>query len=144
MPSTTAIETSRINADLFQERVTFEKSIGIVLLDIGINSAITEITITQALLNFHGSAHGGLIFSLADSAFAYACNSKENITMGIGCSIEYLKPAFIGDKLSASAKIYIENGRHGIYHVQVKNQNDDEVAVFTGKSLSTNTPILGA
>lgn len=85
-------------------------------------------------LNGHGICHGGLMFTLADSCFAFACNSHNINTVAAGCSIEFLKPVQGGDVLTAEATEQILSGRHGIYDIKVTNRDGEVVAMFRGKS----------
>jgi acyl-CoA thioesterase len=85
-------------------------------------------------LNGHQICHGGFIFTLADSTFAFACNSYNKSAVAAGCSIEFLKPAHEGDVLTCEAQEQVLSGRHGIYDMRVTNQRGEVVAVFRGKS----------
>jgi acyl-CoA thioesterase len=85
-------------------------------------------------LNGHQICHGGFIFTLADSTFAFACNSHNRNTVAAGCSIEFLKPAHLGDVLICEGMEQMLQGRHGIYDMKVRNQRDETVAMFRGKS----------
>ena len=93
-----------------------------------------SMTVRPEFLNGHRTCHGGLIFTLADSAFAFACNSHNHNTVAAGCSVEFLRPAHGGDVLTAEATEQILSGRHGVYDVRVSNQNGEVVAMFRGKS----------
>ena len=86
------------------------------------------------MVNGHQTCHGGLIFSLADSAFAFACNSANINTVGAACTIDYLRPGQIGDRLVAEAEKRFGAGRSGVYDVTVRNQNDEVIVLFRGKS----------
>ncbi len=86
------------------------------------------------MLNGHGSCHGGFIFTLADSAFAFACNSHNLTTVGAGCTIDYLAPARLHDVLTADATEQALAGKSGVYDVKVTNQDGRTVALFRGKS----------
>jgi acyl-CoA thioesterase len=86
------------------------------------------------MLNGHATCHGGFIFTLADSAFAFACNSHNHVTVGAGCSIDYLSPGREGDVLTASATEQTLAGKSGIYDVNVRNQDGRTIALFRGKS----------
>jgi acyl-CoA thioesterase len=88
------------------------------------------------MLNGHQICHGGLIFTLADSTFAFACNSHNKVTVAAGCSIEFLKPAHLGDVLTCEGVEQLLQGRHGIYDMTVSNQRGEVVAMFRGKSAS--------
>ena len=85
-------------------------------------------------LNGHAICHGGFIFTLADSTFAFACNSHNKVAVAAGCSIEFLKPAQLGDVLTCEGVEQTLQGRHGIYDMQVRNQRGEVVAMFRGKS----------
>jgi acyl-CoA thioesterase len=90
--------------------------------------------VTEDMVNGHGMCHGGLIFTLADSAFAYSCNSHNHNAVASGCTIEFLAPAHIGDVLTAVADERALAGRSGIYDIDVRNQDGKLIAVFRGKS----------
>jgi acyl-CoA thioesterase len=86
------------------------------------------------MVNGHRICHGGLIFALADSAFAFACNSYGDNTVAAGAAIEFLLPAREGDLLRAIASERWRTGRAGIYEIEVCNQRDEAVALFRGRS----------
>jgi acyl-CoA thioesterase len=90
--------------------------------------------VREDMLNGHQSCHGGFIFSLADSAFAFACNSHNFNTVGAGCTIDYLAPGRLGDLLTAEAVEQALAGKTGVYDIQVRNQDGRMVALFRGKS----------
>ena len=91
-------------------------------------------TIRDDMLNGHAICHGGFIFLLADSTFAFACNSYNWNTVAQGCSIEYLAPAHVGDVLHATGVERSRGGRTGVYDIEVRNQKGRTVALFRGKS----------
>lgn len=93
-----------------------------------------SMTVRQDMLNGHGICHGGFIFTLSDTAFAHACNSYNRVTVASGCSIEYVAPGFLGDRLTAVAQERQRKGRTGVYDITVYNQNNEELAFFRGKS----------
>ncbi|MEO8656595.1 MAG: hydroxyphenylacetyl-CoA thioesterase PaaI [Ramlibacter sp.] len=95
--------------------------------------AVMRMAVRECMLNGHAICHGGLIFTLADSTFAYACNSHNRSTVASGCSIEFLKPARLGDVLTCEGCEQLLQGRHGIYDMKVSNQRGEVVAVFRGK-----------
>ncbi len=115
-------------------------ALGITLTHIAPGEATMQMPVRADMLNGHGICHGGLIFTLADTAFAYACNSTNKVTVAAGCSIEFLKPGQAGDTLSATAKEQALQGRHGIYDISVSNSAGEVIALFRGKS----TQITGA
>jgi len=93
-------------------------------------------------LNGAGTCHGGAIFTLADSAFAYACNSRNILTVASGCDINYVNPAFEGDTLTATATEKFQRGKSGIYDVVVTNQEFKSIAFFTGRARSLNDTVI--
>ena len=106
--------------------------------------ASMRLTVRAELLNGHKICHGGFIFTLADSTFAYACNSHNRATVAAGCSIEYLQPAHLGDILTCVGQEQALQGRHGIYDMQVCNQHGAVVAMFRGKSTQIKGSVLPA
>lgn len=96
--------------------------------------AILRMTVREAMLNGHAICHGGMIFTLADSTFAYACNSRNHVTVAAGASIEFLQPAHLGDVLTCEGREQALQGRHGVYDMRVTNQHGQVVALFRGKS----------
>lgn len=110
------------------------QAIGAKILAVAPGQARLTMTVRQDMLNGHKTCHGGFIFTLADSTFAFACNSRNIPTVAAGCSIDYLAPAFEGDQLEAIAKEYHLAGRTGVYDVEVVNQNGQRIAIFRGRS----------
>ena len=96
--------------------------------------AVMRMTVREPMLNGHDICHGGLIFTLADSTSAYACNSRNVNTVAAGCSIEFLKSGKAGDVLTCEGVERVLQGRHGIYDMTVTNQHGEVVAMFRGKS----------
>ena len=95
------------------------------------------------MINGHGIAHGGYIFTLADSAFAFACNSQNQSSVAQHCSITFLKPGELGDRLIAHARQISQQGRSGIYDITVSRGDGTVVAEFRGHSRSLGRPVLG-
>ena len=89
------------------------------------------------MLNGHDVCHGGYLFTLADTAFAYACNTYNQVTLASGASIEFLRPARAGDRIVARATEIHRGGRTGFYDVSLENQDGEQIAVFRGRSHST-------
>jgi acyl-CoA thioesterase len=104
--------------------------------------AVLRMTVREAMLNGHDICHGGLIFTLADSTFAYACNSRNKATVAAGCSIEFLKPARVGDVLTCVGEEQLLQGRSGIYDMKVTNQRGEVVAMFRGKSTQIQGSVI--
>ncbi|MBC5763196.1 hydroxyphenylacetyl-CoA thioesterase PaaI [Ramlibacter albus] len=96
--------------------------------------AVMRMTVREEQLNGHRICHGGFIFTLADSTFAFACNSHNKVAVAAGCTIEFLKPGQLGDVLTCEGVEQVLQGRHGIYDMKVTNQRGEVVAMFRGKS----------
>jgi acyl-CoA thioesterase len=110
------------------------QGLGMKLDEIRPGYARMTMPVREDMLNGHQSCHGGFIFSLADSAFAFACNSHNFNTVGAGCTIDYLAPGRLGDLLTAEAVEQALAGKTGVYDIQVRNQDGRTVALFRGKS----------
>ena len=108
--------------------------LGMRLTGVGPGHSQMTMAVRAEMLNGHATCHGGFIFTLADSAFAFACNSYNLTTVAAGCSIEYLAPAREGDVLTATAREQSLTGRSGVYDIDVKNQRGETIALFRGKS----------
>lgn len=117
------------------DRDAASQAMGMTLDEIRPGYARMSMTIRADMLNGHQSCHGGYVFALADSAFAFACNSHNFTTVGAGCNIEYLAPGREGDVLTAEAIEQAVSGKSGIYDVKVTNQEGRTLALFRGKSL---------
>jgi acyl-CoA thioesterase len=109
------------------------RELGIELLSAGDGVATMRMTVTPAMVNGHGIAHGGYLFLFADSAFAYACNSHGPATVAAGADIDFVAPARRGDVLTATAAERTRFGRSGIYDVTVA-RGDEVIAEFRGRS----------
>ena len=116
------------------ERDPASQALGMTLDAIGPGYARMSMTVRPDMLNGHGTAHGGYIFMLADSAFAFACNSHNANTVGAGCSIEYLAPGRLGEVLVAEALEQALQGKTGVYDVTVSDREGRRLALFRGKS----------
>ncbi len=108
--------------------------LGMTIDSIAPGSARVSMRVRPDMVNGHGICHGGLIFALADSAFAFACNSHGDNTVAAGAAIEFLSPGRIGDLLTASASERWRAGRSGIYEIEVRNDRGEAVALFRGRS----------
>lgn len=105
--------------------------------------AEASLVVRDDMLNGHDVCHGGIIFTLADTAFAFACNGYNQLTLAAGAAIDFMQPGKAGDRLTAVATERHRGGRSGVYDVVVSNQDDAQVAVFRGRSHATRQPILG-
>lgn len=108
--------------------------LGIQIVDIAAGRAVATMAVRADMLNGFAICHGGLIATLADSAFAFACNSRNALTVASGFGIDLLKPAQLGDVLTATAEETSLAGRTGLYDITVKNQDGDLIAMFRGRS----------
>jgi acyl-CoA thioesterase len=126
-------ETAWAAADTMWATDFASKSLGMEILDVGPGTAILAMVVTEDKANGFGMAHGGLIFTLADSAFAYACNSYGQTTVAAHCSISFIAAGKKGDRLIANAREVSRAGRSGIYDVQVSVEGT-VIAEFRGTS----------
>ncbi len=110
------------------------KWLGMQLDEVRAGYARMTMRVTENMVNGHDLCHGGFIFTLADSAFAFACNSYNLTTVASGCAIDFVAPARQGDVLAAMARERSVSGRTGVYDIEVTNQRGETVAYFRGKS----------
>ena len=109
------------------------RSLGVEVIDVAPGRVRTEMTVRGDMVNGHGMCHGGIIFALADSAFAFACNTYGIPMVAAGASIEFLAPASSGERLAAAAHEISRNDRHGLYDVCVTNGSGRTIAHFRGR-----------
>jgi acyl-CoA thioesterase len=119
---------------MFAVDVASKDTMGMELLACEPGRALMRMVVKELHLNGHKICHGGFIFTLADSTFAFACNSHNNATVASAASIEFLKPAHLGDVLTCVGVEQVLSGRHGVYDMTVRNQKDQVIAMFRGKS----------
>ena len=119
------------------------RSLGIEILEAGAGAVRLAMTVRPDMLNGHGTCHGGFIFALADTAFAYACNSRGAAMVASGASIEFLAPARAGERLVASATETSHGERHGIYDVAVSGEAGAARAHFRGRCARFRAPAAG-
>jgi acyl-CoA thioesterase len=117
---------------LAKDRAT--RSLGMEVLAIAPGSATLAMTVREDMLNGFDICHGGLVTTLADSAFAFACNSYNELTVASGFNVDIVAPSRAGDRLTAEAREVALAGRTGVYDITIRNQRDELVAVFRGKS----------
>jgi acyl-CoA thioesterase len=113
---------------------SLSQSLGMQIQTVDEGKAVVSMQVKQDMLNGHQTCHGGIIFSLADSAFAFACNSQDQVAVASNCSIDFLRPALIGDKLTAISEVQYQGNKTGVYQTMVTNQNKQLIAIFKGKS----------
>ena len=127
-------ETAERTAALMLERDRASRMLGIGVDRIARGEAVLFMTVRDDMINGHGTCHGGFIFTLADSALAFASNSYDQLSVAAACDISFLKAAHPGDRLTAAAREVYREGRNGIYDVEVRNQSGEVIAQFRGKS----------
>jgi acyl-CoA thioesterase len=110
------------------------QALGMRIASVGPGHAELTMPVRADMLNGHAICHGGFIFALADSAFAFSCNSYNLTTVASGCAIDYMAPAREGDVLTARARERSVSGRTGVYDIEVSNQRGETIALFRGKS----------
>jgi acyl-CoA thioesterase len=113
------------------------------LTGVGAGRAVVAMTVRADMLNGHAICHGGIVFALADSAFAFACNSHNENTLAAAASIDFLEAAREGDVLSAEARELWRRGRNGLYEITVSNQRGERVALFRGRSYRVDGQVVG-
>lgn len=122
---------------------TATRTLGMQITHIGPGSATLCMTVRADMLNGHATCHGGFIATLADSAFAFACNSYNEVTVASGFSIDLVAPAREGDVLTATASELNKAGRTGVYDIDVRNQRSERIAAFRGRSYTLKgKPVL--
>lgn len=120
------------------------KALGIKIEIREAGSATAHMGIREDMINGFDVCHGGLIFTLADTAFAFACNAYDRVTFPASASIEFVRPARLGDKLSATAREEYRGSRSGYYAVTVENDLGELVALFRGRAVSRDLPVIVA
>lgn len=133
---------ARASADAMLARDEATKAMGAVMTDIGPGRAAMTLTVRRDMLNGHGTCHGGTLFALADSAFAFACNSRNEATVAAACSIEFLRAGREGQRLTATAVERAGSGKSGIYDVTVTDEAGDVLALFRGRSLKIGGSVI--
>lgn len=124
------------------EKNQLAQALGVVLEEMAPGRARVSLAVRDDMTNSMGTCHGGIIFSLADCAFEYSCNSHDRKTVAAGSSIDYVSAARLGDRLTAIAEERSLVGRSGVYDIRVVDQNGDPVAFFRGRSRSVTGAIL--
>jgi acyl-CoA thioesterase len=120
----------------------FSQWLGIEVLEIKEGYSKIKMLVRAEMINGFGIVHGGVAFSMADSAFAFACNNRNVLSVALDTSINFLKPVHVGDELIAEAS-EIHNGRStGLYQIRIFNQHQHEVAVFKGTCFRTHKTLI--
>lgn len=141
-PPMTPDELALATAQSMYEADACSRALGLELLEVRTGYARMRMTVRPDFLNGHRICHGGLIFTLADSTFAFACNSYNISTVASGCSIEFLRPVQPDEVLTAEATEQVLNGRTGIYDIRVTNRAGETVAMFRGKSAQIRGQVI--
>jgi acyl-CoA thioesterase len=118
------------------------QGMGMELLEIGPGTARLRMAVREDMVNCHGICHGGYIFAVADTAFAYACNSYNHRAVASGVDINFVAPAQLGDVLTAHGHARQQGGRNGVYDIEVTNQDGKLIALFRGRSTRIKGPIF--
>jgi acyl-CoA thioesterase len=128
--------------DHMMQHDAFSQWLGIEVLDVKEGYSKIKMTVRNEMVNGFGIVHGGIAFSLADSAFAFACNNRNVLSVALDTSISFIKPVHIGDELTAEAT-EIHNGKStGVYHIGIKNQRNHLVAIFKGTCFRTDKSLV--
>jgi acyl-CoA thioesterase len=131
---TEADEVARRCAEKMYAADRSSQHLGIEITDVAAGRARARMTVADTMVNGHGIAHGGYVFLLADTAFAFACNTYEIVTVAAAADVVFVAPARSGDELTADAVERARFGRSGIYDVTVRRADGDVVAEFRGNS----------
>lgn len=129
------------NAERLMRDDYASQALGIEIINAEPGDVTLRMTARRDMLNGFGITHGGMIFSLADTAFAFACNETDTVTVAAGADIAFLAPTREGDTLNAHARRVSRTGRSGIYDITVTNEAGDTIALFRGRSRTTNMPL---
>lgn len=119
------------------------QALGMQLLEIGVGHARMSMTVRDDMCNGHLVCHGGLVFTLADSTFAFACNSYNQNALALGCTIDFMATSRAGDVLTAAAEVRQQGARTGVYDILVTRQDGTAIALFRGKSYRVKGTVLG-
>ncbi len=136
------LERARRCADKMYENDAASRALGISIDIPAPGAAVARMEIREDMVNGFDVCHGGLIFTLADTAFAFACNAYDRLTFAAAADIEFLRPARRGDALEARAREDYRGSKTGLYSIEVRNQRDEVVAMFRGRSATLQEPVL--
>jgi acyl-CoA thioesterase len=137
------MDTHREVVDHMMENDRFSQWMGIEVIEIREGYSKISMPVRQEMVNGFGIVHGGIPFAMADSAFAFACNNRNNLSVALDVTITFMKAIQVGDVLTAEAK-EVHNGRStGVYLIDVWNQKQEHVALFKGTCFRTGKPLLG-
>ena len=138
----TSDEKAQQVVDKMMKDDLFSQWLGIEVLEVKEGYSKIKMTVRKEMINGFGIVHGGIAFSLGDSAFAFACNNRNNLSVALDTAINFTKPVHVGDELVAEAK-EIHNGKStGLYHISITNQRDHVVAFFKGTCFRTGKTLV--
>lgn len=137
------LEQARRCAASMYERDVASKSLGIEIDIPAPGEAVARMLVRDDMVNGFEICHGGVLFALADTAFAFACNAYNRLSVAASAQIEFIRPAAVGDELVATASEEYRGKRGGYYRIVVRNQRDETVALFRGRSATRDQAILG-
>jgi acyl-CoA thioesterase len=137
-----ATDIARRVANEMMSRDEASRFLGITLEFIDDRKVVMSMRLTKSHLNGHGTCHGGLVFALADTAFAVACNAENHVAVASGATIDFLSPGVAGEVLTASAVKRSQGRRLGVYDIDVTGGDGRLVAVFRGKSARLSGPVI--
>ena len=141
MSARTPQETADLAARTMWASDSASQGLGMEIVSVGPGTAVLAMPVGAAMTNGHGAAHGGFIFALADSAFAFACNSYGETTVAAHCAVTFIKPGKLGARLVASAREIARSGRSGVYDVTVRVEGET-IAEFRGHSRTVGGSFL--
>ena len=136
-------ELAKAAAEVMWRDDNASKWLGMRIEEVRPGYARLSMSVTPNMVNGHNLCHGGLIFTLADSTFAFASNSHNQRAVAAGCSIEFVAPALLGDVLTAEGVEQVLKGRTGVYDMKVVNQKNEPIAFFRGKSATIKGLLVG-
>ncbi len=140
-PPTPSVAEARRCAEAMYAADGASQALGIEIADVSPGAATARLQVRATMVNGHGIAHGGYVFLLADTAFAFACNTYGHVTVARSADISFVAPVREGDQLVAEAVERNRSGRNGIYDVTVRRADGDVVAEFRGHSRELRTRI---
>ena len=127
--------------DMLQKDL-FSQWLGISIIEIKEGYSKIKMTVRPEMINGFGNVHGGIAFSIADSAFAFACNNRNILSVALDTSINFLKPVQVNDVLIAEAKELHNGLSTGLYHINITNQQNETVADFKGTCFRTSKSLI--
>lgn len=142
IPSADELALARASAHALWDRDLASRALGIMLEEVRPGYARTAMTIVETMVNGHATAHGGMLFTLADSTFALACNSRNVPNVALQCSISFVSAVRLGDRVVAEAQECSLKGRTGVYDVSLA-RGDETVALFRGVCYRVGGSVIG-